>query len=57
MNKPLDPNAPRLTEKAFLRRIGVPVPFEGRAAKEAAKHKRRKDRRAAIARKREWLDS
>lgn len=57
MNKPMDPDAPRLSEKAVLRLLGLPVPFAGREAKEMAKRERRTERRNRQTEKRFWLDS
>lgn len=56
MNKMLDPNAPRLSEKALLRLLGVPLPFN-REAKEMAKRERRTARRNRNAEKQYWLNS
>lgn len=57
MNKMLDTEYPRLSEKAFLRKIGVAVPFEGVKAKEVRKRAFRANRKSRIAAKRAWLDT
>lgn len=57
MNKMLPADYPRLSDKALLRLMGVPVPFAGRAAKEEERKARRMERRQVRARKAEWLNS
>jgi hypothetical protein len=57
MNKMLPKDHVRISEKAFMRLIGEPVPFVGRFAKEAHRKARRAERRQVRARKAEWLNS
>jgi hypothetical protein len=58
MNKMLPPDHARLSDKAVLRLMGVSLPHPGAAFNKRPEGRaRRLERRQAIARKMDWLNS